>query len=171
MNKKIMLIVSIVLIGCGQKKTAWIDNAELINNYKEKKDIEAEIQKRIDLYVKKRDSLSVSFQRESVELSQEVQSKKITQAEMQKKYNSLMQRSQTIQEELLKEEQEIRQEGQVKMDSLISKVKKFVKQYGKEKGYNYIFGANEAGSVMWAKQEENITKEVLKQMNDKYEKK
>jgi outer membrane protein len=54
------------------------------------------------------------------------------------------------------------------MDSLVSGVKKFIKAYGKEKGYSYIYGTGDAATVLYAEDKYDITKEVVKALNDKY---
>jgi outer membrane protein len=54
------------------------------------------------------------------------------------------------------------------MDSLVKDVKKFIKEYGKEKGYNYIYGTGDAATVLYAKEEYDITNEVIKLLNEKY---
>jgi outer membrane protein len=54
------------------------------------------------------------------------------------------------------------------MDSLVSKVKKFVKDYGKKEGYSYIFGTGEAVSILYAQDKYDITKEIVKALNEQY---
>ena len=40
--------------------------------------------------------------------------------------------------------------------------------YGKEKGYSYIYGTGDAATVLYAEDKYDITKEVVKALNDKY---
>jgi outer membrane protein len=54
------------------------------------------------------------------------------------------------------------------MDSLVTKYKKIFKEYGKDKGYDYVFGTGEAATVLYAKDSYDITKELIKLVNDKY---
>lgn len=75
------------------------------------------------------------------------------------------QQLQMAQDQLLRQ---IQQESGKEMDSLVSKVKKFVKDYGKEKGFDYVFGTGEAVSILYAKEQYDITKDVTKALNDKY---
>lgn len=44
----------------------------------------------------------------------------------------------------------------------------FIKSYGKEKGYAYIYGTGDAASVLYAEEKYDITKEIIKLLNDKY---
>ncbi len=54
------------------------------------------------------------------------------------------------------------------MDSLVSGVKKFIKEYGKKNGYSYIYGTGDAATVLYAEDKYDITKEIIKALNDKY---
>jgi outer membrane protein len=54
------------------------------------------------------------------------------------------------------------------MDSLVVKVKKFIKGYGKEKGYAYIYGTGDAATILYAEEKYDITKDIIKLLNDKY---
>jgi outer membrane protein len=55
------------------------------------------------------------------------------------------------------------------MDSLVSNVKKTIKAYGKEKGYTYIYGTGDSNaSILYAEDKLDITKDIIKLLNDKY---
>ena len=54
------------------------------------------------------------------------------------------------------------------MDSLVKGVKTFIKSYGKEKGYSYIYGTGDAATILYAEDKYDITKEIVKALNDKY---
>lgn len=64
--------------------------------------------------------------------------------------------------------QKLQSESATEMDSLVKGVKAFIKDYGKEKGYDYIYGTGDAASVLYAKDQYDITKDVIKLINDKY---
>ncbi|NAS31606.1 OmpH family outer membrane protein [Flavobacteriaceae bacterium R38] len=161
------LIVS--LISCQQEKNAFIDNSTLINDYQEKKEVEAKFKKKIEAFQKKTDSLSKLFQLEANEFQAEAN--KLSQQKAQERYNQLLQKQQFMQQQLGLEEQQIQRESQAAIDSLVKKVKNFVKDYGKNNGYTYILGSNEAGSVLYGKDEKDITEEVLKTLNEQYKNK
>lgn len=44
----------------------------------------------------------------------------------------------------------------------------YIKEYGDQKGYTYIFGANGDGSIMYAKEDNDITAELIDVINKKY---
>ncbi len=54
------------------------------------------------------------------------------------------------------------------METLVSSLKKFFKAYGKEKGYAYIYGTGDAASILYAEEKYDITKDIVKALNDKY---
>lgn len=166
--KKIILIavVALATISCQQNKIAFVDNTKLINEYQEKIDIEAKYKTKIESFDKRADSIGKAFQSE-VQAFQ-TQAEKLAKSVAQEKYNALMQKRQTMGQQLQMEEQKLSQESQQEIDSLIKKVRTFVKDYSKEKGYTFVLGSNDAGSVLYGEESKDITNDVLKAINDDY---
>jgi outer membrane protein len=48
-------------------------------------------------------------------------------------------------------------------------INQYLAEYGKEKGYDFIFGASGDGSLMYASDANNITSEVTTYINKRYE--
>ena len=65
MKKLILTGVAILTLTACTDKVAFVDNSKLLNEYQEKKDIEAKLKTEVDAYKKKRDSISVAFQTEA----------------------------------------------------------------------------------------------------------
>jgi outer membrane protein len=82
----------------------------------------------------------------------------------------LQQRGQLIGQQLQQQEQQLQSTSQIEMDSIISTVKKEIKAFGKDKGYTFILGGGEGGSVLYGIEAKNVTKEVLAILNEKYKK-
>lgn len=61
------------------------------------------------------------------------------------------------------------QESQKQTNKLLKQINQYVKDFGEENGYDYIFGASGNGTLMYAKDKRDITQEVLKYINKKYE--
>lgn len=170
--KKILSIVIVVLsvASCQQtQKIGFVDNSVLINDYQEKKDIEATLKTKITSYEKRRDSLGQAFQLDVK--AAEVKARTMSQANLQKLQQEFQQKEQVISQQLQFEQQQIAQESQSKNDSLIKKVRDFVKNYGKANGYNFILGSNEAGSVMYGTEEVDLTQTILDALNEAYKNK
>ena len=53
-------------------------------------------------------------------------------------------------------------------DSVITKVRDFIDTYGEENGYDYIYGKNDSGNILYGKAALDITDEVLKASNTAY---
>ncbi|ETN94068.1 OmpH family outer membrane protein [Zhouia amylolytica] len=168
--KKIILgiIAATSFVSCQQDKIAFVDNTKVINDYQEKIDIETKFKGKIEIFDKKADSLGRAFQGEAQAF--EAEAKKLSQQAAQEKYNALLQKRQAMGQQLQMEEQQLSQESQKEIDSLIKKVRTFVKDYGKKNGYTFILGANEAGSVLYGAESKDITEEVLNALNDSYKK-
>ena len=166
MKKLILTGVALLALTACTDKVAFVDNSKLLNDYQEKKDIEAKLKGQISAYERKRDSISMAFQ--TAARAFDAQAKTLPQNVAQKKYNELMQKSQILQQHLQQEEQKIQMESQTQMDSLLSKVKKNIKEYGKQKGYTFILGANDGGSVLYGTEKKDITKEVTEYLNNQY---
>lgn len=168
--KKIFLtlLIGVTLASCQQDKIAFVDITKLINEYQEKIDIEAQFKTKADKFQKRADSLSKAFQGEAMAF--ESQSKSLSQTAAQEQYGALMQKRQAMGQQLQAEELQIQQEGQTEMDTLVKKIKTFIKDYGEKNQYTFILGANEAGSVLYGEKSKDITEQVLKEINEAYKK-
>ncbi len=82
----------------------------------------------------------------------------------------LQQKQQLLQQQVQFEQQQIQQAFQAEIDSTISKIKTFVKDYGQKNGYTYILGSNEAGSVMFGSEDNDLSEEILEALNAEYSK-
>lgn len=174
--KKIIavLALSVAFVSCNQNntvpakdfKTAYIDTSKLMEESTEAKDIEAK-------YKDKAAQMDVKLQSEASRLKSEQSS---FQANMQKngeawakqKYMELQQREQQLQYAQQGMLQQLQGESGKELDSLVKKYKQIFKEYGKEKGYDYIYGTGDAATVLYAKESYDITKELIKLVNSKY---
>ncbi|MCX7546584.1 OmpH family outer membrane protein [Xanthomarina sp. F1114] len=170
MKNIILIAVAIVtLVSCDSSlKTGFVDNGELVNKYQEKIDIEAKFKTKVEAFQKRTDSTGRAFQVEAQAFQEKA--KKMTDAQAQQEYQVLGQKQQMLQQRIQAEEQQIQEQSQAEIDSLLTKVKKFVKEYGEKNGYTYIFGSNDAGSVMYGKESNDLTKTILDALNADYKK-
>lgn len=167
-NTIIILFLVLTVFSCQQQKIGFIDNGEVINNYQEKIDLEARFKIKDDAFKKKTDSLSQAFQLEAQEFQLKV--KKVGAKKAQELYDELAKKQQILQQRTQMEQQQIQASFQTEIDSVLKRVTTFVTDYGKKQGYDFIFGKNEAGSVMFGKDAYNLTKEVTDALNEKYKK-
>jgi outer membrane protein len=173
--KKIVVIIALAIsiVSCNKPvaevkevKTAYIDTSVLMKEYTEAKDLEAkykakgeekgrQLQAEIDRFKQEASNFQAQAQANGQAWAQQ------KGAELQKKEQQLSYAQQAL-------SQQLQQEGGAEMDSLVTGVKKFIKAYGKEKGYAYIYGTGEPASILYAEDKFDITKEIVKLLNDKY---
>lgn len=167
--KKIILSLTVLvaLASCQeQQKIAFVDNGKVINDYQMKIDIEDKFKQKDEVFKLRMDSIGKAFQAEAQAFQAKEQS--LSAKARQEMYQSLTQKQQGLQQQFQYEQQQMQQLFSVEMDSVISKVNTFVNDYGKKNGYTYILGKNEAGSVMFGKEENDISEAVTKAINAAY---
>ena len=159
----------LIFVSCQQStKIGFVDNAKLINGYQEKMDVEASLKIKITAFQKRTDSLRNAF-RLKVNKA-ELKAKKMSQANIQKISQELQERDRILNQQYQIEQQQIAKESQSKTDTLIKKVKDFIKDYGSKNGYSYILGSNEGGSVLYGNDENDLTQTILDLLNTAYKK-
>lgn len=174
MSKKVLLIIaiSISVVACNKTaevkevKTAYIDTSELMKEYTEAKDLEAKYKaqseekgRQLEAEISRFKQDAANFQAQAQANGQEWAQKR--GAELQKREQQLGYAQQAL-------AQQLQQSSGAEMDTLVKGVKKFIQDYGKEKGYAYIYGTGDAASILYAEDKYNITKEIIKALNDKY---
>ncbi len=163
-NYIVIFFIALFVFSCQeQAKIGFVDNKKVVNDYDKKKGFEAKFQTKIDKFNKKADSLEKAIQMEA-QLFQ-VKAQTMSQKKAEAEYQALLQKKQMLDYQLKSEEQALQTEAQTKIDSLVQEVKLFVKDYGKTNGYTYILGANEAGSVMYGAESNDLTEEILTKLN------
>ena len=174
MSKKALLIIalSISLVACNKPaevkevKTAYVDTSELMKEYTEAKDLEAKYKSKSEEKGRQLEAEINRFKQEASNFQAQAQAN--GQAWAQQKGAELQKREQQLGYAQQALSQELQVESGKEMDSLVSGVKKFIKAYGKEKGYAYIYGTGDAASILYAEDKFDITKEIIKALNDKY---
>jgi outer membrane protein len=176
MKKAIVILALTATIFSCQKatetkefKTAYVDTMELLKNYDEAKDIETK-------YKEKAKTMGTDLQAEIAKFQQEAQNfqanaQKNGQAWAQKKGAELQQKEQQLTYAQQAIQRQLEEESGKEMDSLKSNLKKFIKDYGKKNGYTYIYGTGEVATVLYAEDKLDITKEMIKLINENYKSK
>ena len=169
----LILVVALSILACNKTetnlkefKTAYINTAEIIEKYEKFKDEDDKFKVKSEELGRPLEAKVRAFQAEAQSFRQNAQAKGPQWA--QQKGAELQQREQELGMEQNALVQQLQQEGAVLKDTLISEVKKFIKDYGKKKGYDYIYGTGDAASILYAKDNYDITKEVLKELNEAY---
>jgi len=162
----ILVIVAILSIACQTEKTAYVDTEQLFKDYQELVDVKERFTKENDAILS---DLEVKIQ--AYQIKEDLFRKNgpsMARKKQEEKYNELAAEAQQLQQERQARLGKLQVDSQGAIDSLLTKVKDKVKEYGKNNGYTYIYGSNDAGSVMYGKEELNITESVLEYLNGAY---
>jgi outer membrane protein len=174
MSKKtvILFALAISFLSCNKTtevkefKTAYIDTSKLMEESTEAKDIAEKYKDKSKVMGNQLEVEVNRFKSEAANFQKNAQAN--GQVWAQQKGAELQRREQELsyaQQAML---QQLQSESGVEMDSLVSNYRKLIKEYGKEKGYDYIYGTGDVASVLYAKDSYDITKEIIKLVNEKY---
>lgn len=149
-----------------EQKTAYIDTQKLMQEYEATKDVESKYKIKSDELGKELEADIASFQKEASSFQANAQAKGMAWAqqkgaELQKREQELTMKQQSIM-------QTLQMESSQEMDSIVKTVKATISDYGKKNGYDYIYGTEDASTVLYAKDEYNITEVIVKELNAKY---
>lgn len=149
-----------------QQKIAFIDNGDVLDGYQMKIDMEKKYENKNKMFIQKRDSIGRAYQTEiqSVQMRLGSMSPDMQQEESQK----FQQKWQPVQQQIQYEQQQMEQMFSQEMDSVIKKMNEFVESYGEKNKYTYILGKNPAGSVMYGKDANDISEEIIEAINEVY---
>lgn len=169
MKKLLVLGIAVLAFYSCEKpaKIGFVDNTELINEYQEKKDLEAVFTKRVEGFTKRKDSLSQMF---NLELKQAQQkAAKASPKKQQELSVQIQQLGERLDQQIKIEQNRISEDSRAQNDSILNRVKRFVSAYGKKNGYDFIFGKNEMiGNLYYGKEMYDVTKTVLEELNKDY---
>ncbi|SHG81395.1 OmpH family outer membrane protein [Winogradskyella jejuensis] len=164
-----VLAIAVLFSACQQQqKIGFVNNGDVLDGYQMKIDIEETYKARNEAFSKRMDSIDREFQVEVKAF--QLASSKMSQKKAQEKYNELGQKNQLLTQQFQKDQQILQQGFAQEMDSVVKKMNAFVKDYGKANGYNFIFGQNEAGSVLYGEEAYDLTKVITDAMNAELEK-
>uniref|UniRef100_UPI00404B7E30 OmpH family outer membrane protein n=1 Tax=Flavobacterium sp. TaxID=239 RepID=UPI00404B7E30 len=146
--------------------TAFVDTNKLIEEYTEAKDLDAK-------YKAKSDEMSKELEAEIKKFQDEVKSfEKNAQAYGQQwaqtKGQELQQKEQQLSYAQQALAQTLQRDGAKEMDSMVSSIKKFIADYGKKEGLDYIFATGDAVSILYGKESYDITDKMISLLNEKY---
>lgn len=173
--KKIVVLVALALavLSCNKPvqvkevKTAYVDTSLLMKEYAATKDLDEKYKAKSEEKGRQLEAEINRFKQEAQNFQAQAQAN--GQAWAQQKGAELQKREQQLAQAQQILAQQLQQEGGTEMDSLVSKVKKAIKVYGKEKGYTYIYGTGDSNaSILYAEDKLDITKDIIKLLNDKY---
>ena len=171
MSKPLPWIILSILLGSGlliqtiskqqgALKTAYVTNAQLYAEFQLSKELDAQI-KAVQLARQATlDSLSLPLDA----LEQKIIAKTASEQDIQV-FNRMSQAFNLKQQQFAEDNALMVQRSQ---EQIATQLNQYLEDFTKEQGYDYIFGATGAGSLMGAKEAYNVTDEVLRYANERY---
>ena len=155
-----LICVMVLFFSEDNKKTAFFQSAEVYNQFDYKIELEHELS-----LVQEKVYTSIDSLERDLQLSLEYL-KSVTPTEDE---IILFERKQQYYLEIKNSEEQLYLETQQQYYGLIwDRLNGYIREFGQENDYVYIFGANGDGSVMYADDTENITTELIAFVNSKY---
>lgn len=169
--KKLILavIVLVTFASCQEQKIGFVDNGKVINDIQEKKDIETKYDGLTEAFKKRADSIGQNYQAEYQGL--QAKAARMSQSKQQEEIQKFQAKAQQFQQMMQAEQQQMQTAYQTELDSVISKMKTTVEDYGKANGYKFIFGTNESvGTVLYGDEASDLSDIIIKEIDSKYKK-
>lgn len=144
-------------------KTAYIDTESVYNNFELKKNREADLKKTQTARTALLDSLRLQLEMISMKLQSDDSNKDVA---LEDRFNHLRQNYFDKQKEF--EEANTALADQYSGE-IWTQLNTYIKAYGEQEGYQYIFGASGDGALMYADDAVNVTEEVNTYVNASYQ--
>ncbi len=168
------LTLLLIVASCQKpNKIGYVNNGIIVKDYQKAKDLEAKYKGKEEAFKKRTDSVSQAFQLEAQK--EQLEAQKLAQRGKRKQAEELMvglqQKQQLLQQQMQFEQQQLSLEVQAESDSLIIKIKDFIKDYGKNNQYTFILGTSDgASSVIYGEDKTDLTQTILDALNADYTK-
>lgn len=143
-------------------KTAYVEIGEVYNAFELKKELEEDIKRVHQTRTYILDSLEIQLNAMAAKI--ENSGKSISDQELklfEEARNDYFRKQKTFTEDGESVSEQYN-------DRIWKQLNQYIKDYGDEKGYTYIFGADGSGALMFAADPVNVTKEVTEYVNLKY---
>lgn len=157
------LILSLSFQWFSPKKIAYVQTAQLINEYQGMAQARNDYQIKAQQWQANIDTLAMEWQRE-VETYQKEQ-KTLTQKEKELTEQLLDQKQKQLREYQAAIQEQAQQEDLAMTERVLGEINTFIEAYGKSNGYEIIIAATDMGNLAYATDGLDITREILEGLN------
>ena len=145
-----------------EKKIGYVNTQEVFNDFELKKELEIKLKRELDYKQSFLDSLAYDIQLMQTRLNAVVEPSQEDVKIFQKQKALYFEHKQEIETNSAEKTREF--DAQI-----INQMNSYIAEFGKEKGYEYVLGNNSSGFILYGKQVNEITKEVIAFINNKYQ--
>ncbi|MGQ0829857.1 MAG: OmpH family outer membrane protein [Bacteroidota bacterium] len=142
-------------------KSGYILITEVYSGFEMKKEMEKKYLQAANARDKLLDCLALEVKVLGGKIERDQQKNEETIKQFENKRQEFFQRKQTYEEDNNALSKQYDQE-------ILTQLNQYVKDFGEQQGYTYIHGNDGNGSLMYAQEARNITKEVIEFINNKY---
>jgi outer membrane protein len=172
--------LAVALISCEQKeekkvdaknselKIGFVDTAKLMEESLEAKDLNAKYEEIVKTKGASLKAEKSKFQNEVLQAEKSAQ--QMGPQWVQAKMREFQEKEQRLAANEQRITMEIQQQSGKEMDSLVKKIKDYIKDYAKSNKYDYILGTGEVSTVLFGKEETDLTEIIIKNINENYTK-
>lgn len=143
-------------------KTAYVSISEVFNKFQLKKEYERQLTASKNVRQKIIDSLETELKLLGRKIELDKGKNKDELVSFDIKRESYFQKKKLMEEDNLAQTKKYDEE-------IIAQINQYVKDFGNERGYSYIYGNDGSGSLMYASEATNITNDVIAFINEKYQ--
>ena len=173
MKKLLFIALGIAIVSCNKQettasfKTAYVDTEKLMKENQHAIDIENKYKMKSEEMGRELETEAKQFQADYESALRQAQAKGPQWA--QQKAAELQQREQKLNIKQQSMYEEIQNASNGELDSLVKDIKLYIKDYGKKNNYDYVYGTGlTTPSILYAKDSYDITDELIKLLNEKY---
>lgn len=151
-------------------RIVYVNTDTLLNNYEYYKDVVKEFENKRFALENELQRKGQSFQNEVALFQRRAQAGGMTQEQAQTTQLQLQQKEQDIMLYRDNAAGNLGQEQAKKTDQLLTNIQEYLKKYNKSDKYDMVIGYSKGGGVLYAKEDLDITQDVLKGLNEEYSK-
>ena len=162
-----LVIIIIALVGFNlyslstKPKLAFVKNTELFAEFKGKQELEAKFTASGTEQQSMLDTLTMEIAALTNKLTEAPENQKLLEQKREKERLFMELKNRFLKNNDLQQQQYT--------ESIWKQINQYVLEYGEKHQYDYVFGALGNGSLMYASNAKDITEDVLKYINKKYE--
>ncbi len=149
-------------------RIVYVNTDTLLNNYEYYKDVVKEFENKSFALENELQRKAQSFQNEVALFQRRVQAGGLSEQQGLTQQAALQKKEQDIMLYRENAAANLQQEQAKKTDELLNSIHEYLKKYNKSDRYDMVIGYSKGGGVLYAKEDLDITQEVLKGLNDEY---
>ncbi len=182
--KKIVALflgLSVALVACDKKegstssssgqpsgRIVYVNTDTLLNNYEYYKDVVKEFENKSFALDNELQKKAQSFQNEVALFQRRVQAGGLSEQQALTQQAALQKKEQDIMLYRENAAGNLQQDQAKKTDELLNKIHEYLKNYNASDRYDMVIGYSKGGGVLYAKEDLDITQDVLKGLNEEY---